>query len=380
MDVLQIASVIISAKPPRASWIGGVSDVRPRSISFASSNQLTLLTDRTCDGIGRTPHGANRSRWLSPRLTEGRAAVGSPQETVQSVSKSGLGIHNGGLPGRERVSPAQMTMGKSSRSASCLICDGASLRLSAGDVRNNRPRSIRFADWASSTISTSGPEAISTASSPHPRENIRKSAGAHQSLTSMFTNDPRNTVTRRHRPADGRCPEVQVMSDYAVKLNHYNSMLAHRISFTRGASVRSDRIKLPGTHRSQIETGKSGRSARARICRSDSRRSTASYEIYSLDRSGSGHAIALPTISSSGPRVSCRCGSAAEIGRRQRHTPARQFMSVMSGNVSNGHRLLLTSLYVIHTGQKHHQLGSMFSDWDATCVSCGQFEGVATRV
>lgn len=189
IDVRQIASVIISAKPPRASWIGGASDVRPRSISFASSNQLTLLTDCTCDGMGRTPRHAICSLWLSPRLTADRATIGSPPETLQPVSKLDCGIHDGCAPGHERVSCAQMTMGKSSRSASFLICDGANLQLSALDVRNSLPRSSRFADWASSMISTSGPEARSTASSPRPRENILKSAGAHQSLTSMFTKD-----------------------------------------------------------------------------------------------------------------------------------------------------------------------------------------------
>jgi len=370
-----------SAKPPRASWIGGVSDVRPRSISFASSNQLTLLTNSTCDGIGRTPDGAIRSRWLSPRLTEGRAAIGSPRETVQSVSKSGSGIHNGGLPGRERVFLAQMTMGKSSRSASCLICDGASLRLSAGDERNSLPRSIRFADWASSTISTSGPEARSTASSPRLRENIRNSAGAHQSPTSMLTNHlaiPSSDALRRS--TNGRCFEPRMMSGCAVKLNYYSSMFLPTLPIGPGISAGSGSTGASGSDRPQIETGKSGRSPRARICGNDNRRSTASYEIYSLDRSGSGHAIALPTISSSGPRVSWRCGSAAEIGRRQRHTPERQFMSVISGNVSGKHRLLLTGLYVIGTDPEYRQSGSLFPDWDTTCVPFGRSEGAATDV
>jgi len=379
IDVLQIASVIISAKPPRASWIGGVSDVRPRSSSFASSSQFTLLTDGTCAGIGRMSLSAIYSRSLTPRLTQPTATIGLPPETLQPVSKVDCTTpHDGSWAA---ISRAQMTIGKSARSASCRICDGASLRLRAGDVRNSLPRSIRFADWASSTISTSGPEARSTASSPRLRDNIRNFAGAHQSPTSMLTNHlavPSSGAPRRS--TNGRCLERRMMSICAVKLNYYSSMFLPTLPIGCGTSNGIGSIKSPGLDRPQIETGKSGRSARARICGNDSRRSTASYEIYSLDRSGSGHATALPTVSSSGPRISCRCGSAAEIGRRQRHTPARQFMSVMCGNVSSKHLLLLTNLYVIGTGAEYRQSGSLFPFWDAACASFGHFEGITTGV
>ncbi len=385
IDVRQIASVIISAKPPRASCIGGASDVRPRSISFASSSQFTLLTDHTCKKMGLTSYDAICTRSGSRQLMRGNRAAILTYESARFVSITYSGRSKVDLSGIGCTS--QIAIGRSFRSASNWICDGTSFRPSAVDVMNRMPCSARFAERASSTISTRGPKAMPIGGSSFSPVCIHSSASAHQSLISTPTNAP--IVTPSAYSSVPRLSDGQLFLDGNVlerlkKRKHLNTIIfrlgKHKIAFVKSGRVDTDGTAIKAKDRRQIETGKSGLSARLRICGNDSRRSTPSYEIYSLVRSGSGHAITLPTISSSGPRVSWRCGSAAEIGRRQRHTPERQFMSVMSGNVSNGHQLLLTGLYVIHTGQKHHQLGSMFSDWDTTCVSFGQFEGVATRV
>lgn len=228
IDERCIASVIISARPPRASCIGGVFDVRPRSRSRASKSQFSVTTDRTCVGIEAASNDAMPTPTLpsSPRA-HGNRAASTPQSALPAAM-----VGNSHQPpasaATDAVRRGQIIIGRSIRSASSRICDGANLRPSETEVMNRLPSSARFAERAKSTISTKGPVASSIGGLSRSADCIHSPAFAHQSLISIPTITPivaPPASFSNHELPYWHFAEVRMMRDHVIKGNRDRMML-----------------------------------------------------------------------------------------------------------------------------------------------------------
>lgn len=117
------ASVTISARPPRASWIAGAVDVRPRNISFASRNQFTPLKGHSGDEMKQVSSRNDRSLSLSPALIGVIDAIGSPQRPFRLSQRLSKPMPDG----REKLLRFAAV-----RDRTCLLCTTIYRSIAAG--------------------------------------------------------------------------------------------------------------------------------------------------------------------------------------------------------------------------------------------------------